>query len=62
MSVKKESRKSSAVERQTASAGRTPQQQLAHLDSAGLTATKERAKLHKRIEDAKAAPKAAKAK
>lgn len=47
-----EARRESAKIRQEATAGRTPQEQLARLDAAGLVAAKERAKLAKRMKAA----------
>ena len=59
---RKEQRRKDAEQRQEVRSKRTDQEQLAHLDALGLTATKERAKLQKRIDDAAAKAAAKKAK
>lgn len=51
-------RQEAAKARQEESSKRTPEEQLKRLDAAGLAATKERAKLAKRIADREAAKKA----
>lgn len=50
-----ERRRSEAEVRQAAANARTPEEQIKRLDAAGLVATKERAKLAKRIADREAA-------
>lgn len=53
----KESRRRRAEAVQAKSAALTPEERLAKLDAAGLTATKERLKLAKKIAQAKETPK-----
>lgn len=49
MKFRVQARQEAAKNRAAGSADRTPQQQLALLDKAGLVAVKERIKLHKRM-------------
>ena len=50
MKRSKSEKRQQALERKAAHAKRTPQEQLALLDKRGMTATKERARLHALIE------------